>query len=236
MFAGFQPSCADDRVALDRRRRRHEDHERVGPGRPQPGELRARRAARDLVRRPRRRPARCTLRGSERRLEAVQVVLAVAVVLVEDRDLRVRVVVLDVEAVDPRLRDVVGLPPDRPRILLVLAAELRRAGRDEYLRHGLRVQVRAYGLVDLRADGAHDREDLVLLDELARQLDGVDGVVAVVVVLPDDLAPVDAALAVRALAGVDVAEVHLHSRRDRAVARDRSGQRIRPADLDRAWR
>ena len=32
------------------------------------------------------------LRGAERRLEAVQVVLAVAVVLVQDRDLRVRLV------------------------------------------------------------------------------------------------------------------------------------------------
>ena len=70
-------------------------------------------------------------------------------------------------------------------------------------------------------DRVEDREDLVLLDELPRQLHGARRVVAVVEEAVVDLPPVDAALR------VDVVEVRLRARPDRAercgLARERHG-------------
>jgi hypothetical protein len=86
-------------------------------------------------------------------------------------------------------------------------------------------------MVVLRPELADRREDAILLDEAPRQLDGVRGVVRVVVELPDDLPTVDAALAVDP-AGVDVAEVGLHPDRDRRIGRRRAGEREGAADGD----
>ncbi len=135
-------------------------------------------------------------------------------------------------AEDPRLVVVRGLPAAGPRVLLRVR-EHRGAGRDQHLRHLASVHVRPDRLVDRRPERADQREDLVLLDELPRQLDGVRRVVTVVVVLEHDLAAVDAALAVGALARVDVREVRLHRGRDRSVERRRAGQREGPPDRDR---
>ena len=232
MFAGCQLKRPDDPVRLDRRAWNDEDHQRVRSRRLQPRELRGRRGAAEHVERLLADDQLVGERLAERRLEAVQVVLPVAVVLVEDRDLRVRMVLLDVEPVEPRLGDVVRLPADRPRAVLVDLAELTGAGRDEDVRHLLRVQVGPNRLVDLCAERAHDGEDLVLLDEPPLQLDRVDRVVAVVVVLPHDLPTTDPALLVGTAPGVDVAEVRLHPGRDRRIARCVPGQWKRAADHD----
>src|SRR5262249_43243603 len=83
---------------------------------------------------------------------------------------------------------------------------------------------------------AHVGEDLVLEDELVRQLNGLRRVVPVVVVLPDDLAPVDAFLAVGPLAVVDPVEVRLHAARNRRVQRRRPTERKRATYSDRRLR
>jgi hypothetical protein len=69
----------------------------------------------------------------------------------------------------------------------------------------------------LGAERADVREDVILEDELVRQLDGLRRVVPVVVVLPDDLAAADALLAVRALAVVHPVEVRLHPAGNRRI-------------------
>src|SRR5205807_7466327 len=122
---------------------------------------------------------------------------------------------------------VVRLPADRPRVLLVVASPRRGAGGDEELRHLRLVQVVPNRGLRLGAEAANEREDLVLLYQLARELDGVRGVVAVVEDLEADLAPVDAALAVLALAGIDPAEVCGHPAGDRRVRRRRTAERER---------
>jgi hypothetical protein len=53
----------------------------------------------------------------------------------------------------------------------VAAGDQARAGAAEDLRHFDRIQVGADGDVVLRADGVEDRENLVLLDELAGLID-----------------------------------------------------------------
>src|SRR6266542_107922 len=64
------------------------------------------------------------------------------------------------------------------------------AARDEELRDADLVEVGARGDVLRRAERIEDREHMVLLDELARLLDGLGRVVRVVEVLVVDLAPV----------------------------------------------
>ena len=222
---------AGDPVRLDRRPRREDDHEDRRAGRPQ--------------------PAICD-RGSvdvtsngcsetmlvfdlpEPDLEAVDQVLAVVVVLVDDADLRVGVVLADVTPVDQPLADVVREPGGRPRELLPVAGERLRARGREHLRHARGVQVRPDGEIDLGAERADDGEDLVLLDQPPRELDAVRRVVDVVVVDPVDLTAEDATLPVGPLRRVDVAEVGLHRGRDRPVERRSPGQREAAADLDRS--
>ena len=75
-----------------------------------------------------------------------------------------------------------------------------------------------------------DREDVVLLDELSRQLHGLRRVVRVVEVDVVDLPAVDAAVS------VDVLEVRVGAVRDRAEERRRPGDRDRAADRDRRRR
>ena len=62
------------------------------------------------------------VRALDRLLEAAQQVLAEGVVLVEHRDLRVRLLLLQVVGVDLRLGHVVGLPADRERVRLDVRA------------------------------------------------------------------------------------------------------------------
>src|SRR5207253_6104883 len=95
-------------------------------------------------------------------VQPAEVVLAVIVVLEEHGDLRVRGVLPDPLAVRAALRDVVGLPPDRPRELLVLEAPVARARRDEHLRDLPLVEDRSRSLRGLRAERPDVREDLVV--------------------------------------------------------------------------
>ncbi len=178
-------------------------------------------------------PAMFDVLLAETGLQALEDVLPVVVVLVQDADLGIGAVARDRLPVDPSLELVRRLPADRPRVPRRVRAEDRGAGRIEHLRHLARVEVRPHGEVHLGAERPDDGEDLVLLDELARELHAVGRVVPVVVEVEDDLAAADAALAVRPLAGVDPREVRLHGDGDRRVQRRRPGERERAADGDR---
>src|SRR5213075_1187991 len=103
-----------------------------------------------------------------------------------------RRVLADPLTVGAALGDVVRLPADRPRELLVLQPPVASAGGDEDLRDLPLVQDRTSRLCGLGAERADVREDLVLEDQLVRQLDRLRRIVGVVVVLPDDLPSVDA--------------------------------------------
>src|SRR4029434_5433153 len=100
-----------------RGRGRPEDHQRVDAGAPQGNHLVRHRGVGDLEALL---ADDLALVRAEPALEAVDVVAAVAVVLIDDPDLRVREGSGDVAAVDRRLRLVVGLPADRPRMPRVL--------------------------------------------------------------------------------------------------------------------
>ena len=163
-------------------------------------------------------------------LERIQVVGPVGVVLVEDADLRLLDMVVDELGVDLRLARVVGLPADRPRVLLGLLRPVVRAGRDQHLRHLLLVQVPARRDDRSRSQAAEVREDLVLLDELLRERHRLRRVVGVVVVRELDLPPVDAAVR------VGVQEVRLLGGRDGRVERGRPAERERAADVHRLGR
>ena len=232
MFVRLPADRRHRRVGADRRRRRAEDHHRVDAGPAQRDHLGRDRRVGDLEALGH---DDLALVGAETGLEPGDVVLAVAVVLVDDADLRAGQVLDDVPPVDRRLRLVVGLPADRVLVLDVVGAPLGRAGRDVELRHLLLVEVRGHRLLRLGAEAADEREDLVLLDELLRLLDGQRRVVAVVLGLEGDLPAEDAALPVVVTCRVHVAEVRLHPDRDRRVAGCRSAERERPPDGDRAW-
>ena len=200
-----------------------------GAGGPQPGDLGARARRRHFERLL---GDDVALRLAEADLEPVEQVLAVVVVLVDDADLGVGVVLPDVAAVDEPLADVVREPRGRVRVLLPVTCErLRARGREEVRNLG-GVEVRPDREAHLGAERADDREHFVLLHEPARQLDALSRVVGVVVIDPLDLPAGDAALAVRALRRVDIAEVRLHRRRDHAVRGRRAGERERAADRD----
>jgi hypothetical protein len=84
--------------------------------------------------------------------QAVDEVLAVVVVLEEDRDPAGRHRPPDVGPVHRALRDIGRLVRDRPRVLAVVAAHRRRAGGREQLRHLDLVQERPDGQVVLGSE------------------------------------------------------------------------------------
>ena len=131
----------------------------------------------------------------------------------------------DVLGVDRGLGGVVGLPAHGPREFLGIAP-LRRAGRDEELRHLLLVEVLLHHRVGRRAEQLVDREDLIVLDELAHHLDRLGRLEAVVVGDEVDLAAVDAALV------VDHVPVGGDALADHAIGRQWPAVRIGMAELD----
>ena len=163
--------------------------------------------------------------AGDRSLEAPRHVLAEIVVLEEDADLRALARLGEMAPVDGALAEVALEEAHRPRVARRLRRRLR-AVADEELRHLALVQVRLDRLVVRGADGVEDREDLVLLDELPRQLDGVHRVVGVVVEAVVDRPPVDAAVRVH------VGEVRLRARPDRAERRRLARERDGAADHD----
>ena len=153
------------------------------------------------------------------------VVLAVVVVLHQHRDLGVLDVGQQMLGVDHALGVVVGLEAHRPRELLGLAP-LRRAGRDEEMRHLLLVDVLVDRRVGRRAQRVEQAEHLVLLDELARHLDRLGRRVAVVERDEGDLAAVDAA------GLVDHLPEDLVGLADHAIGRGRTAVGAEVPDLD----
>ncbi len=158
-------------------------------------------------------------------LETLHVVLTVVVVLVEDRDLALRVVLQQVLGVDAALALVVRLPAHGPGIALRIVP-LGRTGRDEELRHLLGVHVFLDSRVPRRAERLEHQQHFVALDQLARLLDGLRRRIAVVIGDVVDLAAVDAAL------GVHLVEVGADGLADRPVGRGRPAIRVDVADLD----
>ena len=169
-------------------------------------------------------------------LQARDVVLSEGVVLVDDADLRVRHVLRDVPAVQAALARIVRLPADRVRLRRALArlvcaeAPVRVARGEEHLRHLVGVRVTPGRETGRRPQVAHEREDLVLLDELLYVGHGLSGVVRVVHDGEVDLAAVDAAVVVH------VREVRGLRGRNRLVRRRDTRQREGPADVDRRLR
>ena len=150
-------------------------------------------------------------------LQALHVLLAHAVVLIEDGDLAAGL------GLQQKLRKNLGFSrvarqkAHGPRKLARLVPG-RRARQGEKLRHLFRVQIGLDRGVGVGADGRHRQENLVLLDELARHLHGLVGIVGVVIDDEIELAAVDAAL------GVDLVRIGRHDLGDDAVGRGRTGQ------------
>ena len=167
---------------------------------------------------------RCRL-GAESVLEALQVVLTVIVVLVEDPDLGVRLLLQNVLGVDLRFALVVGLPAHRPGKVLRIVP-LGGTGGDEQLRHLLAVEVFLNRRVRRGAERIEDDQDFVAFDQLARLLDRLRRAVGVVIADEIDLAAVDAAL------GIDLLEVRVLGLCDHAICRRRSAVGHDIADLD----
>ena len=126
-------------------------------------------------------------------LQALEVVLAEVVVLVEHGDLGVRLFLHQELGVDARFALIAGLPSDGPRKVRRIVP-LGGAGGDEQLRHLLGVQIFLDRGVGRRAEGVEDHQHLVALDELAHLFDGLRRAVGVVIRDELDLAAVDAAV------------------------------------------
>ena len=170
------------------------------------------------------------LQLAEALFQPLDVVLAVVVVLGQDRDLGRLDVRLDPQAVQRPFADVVRDEPDRPWVLLVLAAPEDRARRQQGMRDVPLVQVRPDCQVRRRPERVENRKDVVLLDEAPCLRHRLGGVVPVVVVLPLDLASVNALVSV-----VPVEERSL-SLWNRPVGGSLAALRERPAEQDRVLR
>jgi hypothetical protein len=157
---------------------------------------------------------------AERSLQRVEVVLAVIVVLVQHRDLRIRLLRQNEFCKTPGLADKAQIAADRPWVMLRVA-KARGAGEQKHLRHLALVEVALHRGVGRRAERAEDAEDLVPLDETTGLLDGFGWAVAVIE--RDELD----------FATVDPAGVVDHAVIGRLRAPDRRERRGRPAIGDR---
>lgn len=162
---------------------------------------------------------------AEHILDAGKVVFAEIVVGIEDRDLRVRLLLQNVFCEDPRLDPVARLEAHGPGEV-VRIVPLAGAGGEEELRHLLGVVIFLHGGLGRRAERVEHQEDLVALDQLADLLHRLRRRVAVVIGDPADLAAVDAALV------VDHLEIGFLGLADDAVGGSRSRIGLDIADLD----
>ena len=101
----------------------------------------------------------------------------------------------------------------------MLPADHGRAAADEELRHLARIQIVAHRERMLGADRVEDGEHTFLLHELLRELDGLDGVVLVVLDFEDDFA------AVYATMRIDVVEIRGRTGQRRRIRRLRTAER-----------
>ncbi len=203
--------------------RRRDVDEGVGPRRLQRDNLRVHRRVSDLVGGLGHDHAAGP--GAQPCLEAVQVVLAVVVVLVEQRDPGVRPVLQNVQRVQFAFPSVAGIDAHRPGKVLRIVP-LRRAAPHEEVRHLLLVHVSVDRRVACGADGVGCEQHAVLLDQPADHFNGLGRAVAIVKADEVDPAPVDAALL------VEHPEVREFYPADGAVGRCRAAVRHRLADLD----
>src|SRR6266436_5482576 len=163
--------------------------------------------------------------GAEPVLQALDVVFAEIVVLIEDRDFAVGLLLHQILRVNPRFALVAGLPAHGPWKILGIVP-FGGAGGDEQLRNLLGVQILLDRRIRRRAKGIEDQQYLVAFHELARLLDGLRRAVAVVIADEIDLAPVDAAF------GIDFLEIGLFGLADHAVGGGRPAIGHDVADLD----
>ena len=129
---------------------------------------------------------------AERGLQRVEVVLAVIVVLVQHRDLRIRLFLQNELGESSGLADKAQIAADSPWVVLWVA-EARGAGEQKHLRHLALVQIALHRGVGRGPERAENTKDLVLLDEPAGLLDRLGRAVAVVEGDEIDLTAVDPA-------------------------------------------
>src|SRR6185312_13253975 len=163
--------------------------------------------------------------GAEAVLEALDVVFAVIVVLVEDGDLGVRLLLQEVLGIDMRLTLVVGLPAHGPGEVLRVVP-LGGAGGDEELRYLLGIHVFVDRRIRRRAERVEDQQHLVALDQLAGLLDRLRWRVGVVIGDEIDLSAVDPTRR------VDLVEIGLLGLADHAIGRSGTAIGHDVADLD----
>ena len=102
----------------------------------------------------------------------MKIVLAEIVVLIEHRDLGVRLGREDVLGIDVRLGLVVGVVAHRPREMLRIVP-LGRPGGDEQLRHLVVIAILPDRRIGWSAQRLEQERDLLVLDETAHLLDGL---------------------------------------------------------------
>ena len=127
-------------------------------------------------------------------LQAVDVVAAQIVVLIQDADLRVGLMRQDVFGIHLSLQPVARLKRDAPGVVLGIGDEHRRAGAQPDIGHFLLVDIFADRGIRRSTDGLEQDGDLFILDQLADDLDRFRRAVAVIQGNQVDLAAVDAAL------------------------------------------
>ena len=154
--------------------------------------------------------------AAEAVLQALDVVLAETIVLIEHRDLAARMVLEDILRIDVRFGLVAGQEAHGPGKLARLVPH-RGARGDKELRDLLRVQIGVDRLAGVGAEARQDKENVVFLDELAGRLHRLGRVVGVVIGNEIDLAALDAAL------GVDLFEIGRDDLADHAIGRSRTG-------------
>jgi hypothetical protein len=161
---------ADFRVSLDRHGRefrRGEFHENVGAGGLHPGKIRIEVGIRDLVGNL----DRDGHLAAETLLQALQVFRAHQVILIEDGNLAARMVLEQVLGIDVGFGHIGRQEAHGPRKLARLVHGLG-ARQGKQVRHLFRIQVGLDRRVGGSADGAHSKQNLVLLDQFAGHLNG----------------------------------------------------------------
>jgi hypothetical protein len=131
-------------------------------------------------------------------LERSQEVAAEIVVLVEDRDLGVRLHAEHVFGQDACFRRVERQPGQRP-FVVVRIVPLRGPRIQQQLRHALGIEIFMHGGLRRGAERAEQRQHFLLLDQPPRRFDRLGRAIGVVHREEPDLAPVDAALLVQHL-------------------------------------
>jgi hypothetical protein len=159
-------------------------------------------------------------------LQAVEQILAEIVVLVEHRDLRLRVMRQQMPGIEFCLVAQIGLPAHGPGEMRGIV-QRRRAGGGKQLRHAGFVEVRPDRHVERRAEHAEHQRDLVAFHQAAHILHRLGRRIAVVAADESDLAAVDAALGV-----VQPFEIGRLGLAEHAIGRGRPAVSNGLADLD----